>query len=967
MTGHEEVFYMIKRNRINFHPVKLIIMIAIVVIVTIFTIWNNIRISQNLADTAKLISYKSIGKLTTTMEVNMRTGLRNHEKNIAAICNILSHMKTDENRINSINDFSITMPDVTYGLVDMSGYMHITGSSNTVNVKDEEFFKKCAYGGATTVTTVANTKLPGENNVKIAVAKPLILYGDNKISYIVCGFIDPETMVSSYEFDTGIIQILLTDSSGSVLACTHYSNQYKNLTSLKDLITNPDMAKQLAPIDKHSPDNVYSFTEDNIIRYIYHTPNVFSDWSLYTSVVINPVYKDTRYDSTFLACFNIFFVIVIMVVIFVYTIPLTREAGRQRVAETESMMLAKISHELKTPLNTIMGVGEILAKSNLTNGQLREVSYINEAGNNMLAMINDILDMSKIEAGKFKLAEEEYEFESIIYDLTTIASVRLNHKPVELITDVSPTLPRYMIGDMQRVRQLLSNIVTNAVKYTHKGYIIITIDCEFMSQASINLIVSVKDTGIGMTKDNIDHLFDSYVRFDTKNNSKVEGSGLGMTIAKQFVKLMHGDISVTSEYGEGSEFKVTIRQRIAKKEAIVPKYMPSDPLKKILILESSPVYREYYSKCLDRAGVEYKIAGDNFEFSNHLTKEDYDYVIADHSVISMLKEEGALSAETRLITLTYSHNELIEEEHTIFAPLFSLRIYSYLSGAKKRQTKKYDIGKSFFIHTMPNKRVLIVDDNEMNLQVAAAVMKPYKMHIDCADSGEKALQMIQAADYDLVFMDHMMPGMDGEETLNAIRKLKGEKYRKLPVIVLTANASRDARDIFIRMGFQDFIPKPLEIRALNSKLQKWLKPSQSSPIVEYKVDDEAENAKSDHDKNIYAVEASGDIDVKEGINRIGSISIYIKTLKNFYNTIGKKRKTIKNAFPSDMKTFVVEVHGLKGLAAMVSANKLARLSLDLENKGKANDISGISSVLEDYLEYLATFEELLKEMIDRYS
>ncbi len=953
---------MIKQHKLNFHPVRLIIMIITVTIITIFTIWNNVRISNNLANSAKLISYKSIGKLTSTIANNMSAGIRNHENNISAVTNILSHVKTDESRIDYINDFSITSPDITYGIADMSGNMHITGSSTAIDVKNENFFTQCAYQGKSVTTTTGI--LSRDNEPKIVISKPLTLFGSNKISAVVCGFISPESVINSYEFDTSIIQVLLIDKQNNVLACTNYSNEYKNLTSLQDLITNHDLYGQLTPVDKSSPDNVYSYTEHNIIRYIYHTYNVFSDWSLYTSVVINPVYKDTRYDGAFLTFFNILFILVVMISILIYVVPISREARSQRVAESESMMLAKLSHELKTPLNTIMGVSEILSKSDLKNGQLREVSYISEAGNNMLAMINDILDMSKIEAGKFKLVEEEYEFESIIYDLTTIASVRLHNKPVEFITYVSPQVPRYMIGDLLRVRQLLSNIVTNAVKYTHKGYILITIDCEPINQASLNLIVSVKDTGIGISKDNIDHLFDSYSRFDSKKNSKVEGTGLGMTIVKQFVDLMHGNITVSSEYGKGSEFTVKIMQRMAKTEPLIPKYEPEKPYKNILILEHSPILKKYYSRCLDQAHVRYTIASDNYEFSSKLSEGTYDFILADHATTSMLSEEGNVPENTKVITLVYNHTELIDEEQTIFVPLFSLHIYSYLCKNKKRYGKNYNIGKAFFIHTMPDKRVLIVDDNDMNLQVAAAVMKPYKMHVDCAESGEKALEMIQAADYDLVFMDHMMPGMDGEETLRAIRKLKDHKYKTLPVIVLTANASRGAKEVFIKMGFQDFIPKPLEMRSLNSKLLKWLKPSKDSPIVEYRVTDEDGD---DECNNVKLPEDCSEIDFNEGLNRIGSMPIYIKTLKNFYTTIGQKQETIKNAFPDDMKTFVIEVHGLKGVAAIVSANKLAKLSLKLETMGKENDVAGITPLLDGYFEYLNKVKQCTKELIDKYS
>ncbi len=960
---------MIKQHKLNFHPVRLSIMILTVLVITVFTIWNNIRISNNMTNSAKLISYKSIGKLTSTISRNMSSGIKIHDSTLTSIINVLVHVKDPQNRINYINDFSMTTPDITYGIVDMSGNMQIIGHDTPVNVANEDFFKKSAYEKKS-VTTTTSIMASNQYSINIVIAKPIITSGSDEVSSVICGFINPSAIVNSYEFDTGIIQVLLTTPDNSILSYTKYSPELeKKLTPLYDLVTDPEFSEKLISVSEDTADAVYSYEENNVIRYIYHTPNVFSDWSLYTSVIVNPVYTDTSYYSLYLTLSNILFIIVVMVAILIYIVPVSKEARSQRVAESESMMLAKLSHELKTPLNTIMGVSEILSKSNLKNGQLREVSYISEAGNNLLAMINDILDMSKIEAGKLKLVEEEYEFESIIYDLTTIASVRLNNKPVEFITKISPHVPRYMIGDMLRVRQLLSNIVTNAVKYTHQGYIMITIDCEFINQASFNLIVSVKDTGIGITQDNIDHLFDSYSRFDSKKNSKIEGTGLGMTIVKQFVDLMHGTISVKSEYGKGSEFTVKIMQRMAKTEPLIPKYEPKKPYKNMLILEPSPILKKYYSDCLDQTQVQYTITADNYEFSRLLTAGSYDLILADHATTSMLTEEGAIPDDTHIITLVYNHTELIDEDYTVFVPLFSLQIYSYLSKNKKRYAKNYNIGKSFFIHPMPDKHVLIVDDNDMNLQVAAAVMRPYKMQIDCAESGEKALEMVQNTDYDIIFMDHMMPGMDGEETLHAIRKLKGHKYKTIPVIVLTANASRGAKDVFIRMGFQDFLPKPLEIRSLNNKLIKWLKPPQNSPVIEYRVTDEDS---PDADNNIinkdsFDEEDCGEIDFKEGIARIGSMPIYVKTLKNFYKTIQKKPETIKNAFPDDMKTFVIEVHGLKGVAATVSANKLARLSLDLENKGKANDIDGIAPLLDDYFSYMQQIEECVKKFIEKYS
>ncbi len=323
----------------------------------------------------------------------------------------------------------------------------------------------------------------------------------------------------------------------------------------------------------------------------------------------------------------------------------------------------------------------------------------------------------------------------------------------------------------------------------------------------------------------------------------------------------------------------------------------------------------------------------------------------------MLSDENAFD-KSQLITLAYDHAGTINDDNTLFVPLFPIQINSYLC-RDIRSLKSHNSHQSFLIHPMPDKHILIVDDNDMNLQVATGIMKPYKMKMDCAESGSKAIEMIKNNDYDLVFMDHMMPGMDGEETLHAIRKLKGDSYKTLPVIVLTANASQGAKEMFIDMGFQDFIPKPLEMRTLHNKLTKWLKPDMHSDAVEYRAV-ETDDYESDDTAN-------EDIDFKEGLSRIGSMPIYLKTLKNFSNTIPKKHDIIRQSFPDDMKTFVIEVHGLKGLAATVSANKLAAYSLKLENMGKDNDIEGIKPLLDEYYEYMLKVRDVTEELLAKYS
>lgn len=358
--------------------------------------------------------------------------------------------------------------------------------------------------------------------------------------------------------------------------------------------------------------------------------------------------------------------------------------------------------------------------------------------------------------------------------------------------------------------------------------------------------------------------------------------------------------------------------------------------------------------------VTYDITDDNYKFSKMFNEEKYDFVLADTETIMMMRSEfsNKEADSIHFISLVHNNSSTLKDGDTLYVPLFPLQLYSYLNG-HKRPEHNYSLGQSFIIHPMPEKHILVVDDNYMNLQVATGIMEPYQMQIDCAESGKKAIKLVQEKAYDLVFMDHMMPDLDGEETMKIIRKLNSFNCQTMPIIVLTANASAGAHEMFIEMGFQDFIPKPLEIRTLHTLLYKWLKPENTEEEVEYmpKVEEiEEEN-----------YEDSGLIDFKEGLARIGSMPIYLKTLRNFCDTIPKKKEIIAKSFPTDIKTFVIEVHGLKGVAAIVSANELTNQSLELEMMGKSENIKGIEPLLDDYYDYMMEVKMCAERFIEDHT
>lgn len=380
----------------------------------------------------------------------------------------------------------------------------------------------------------------------------------------------------------------------------------------------------------------------------------------------------------------------------------------------KSDFLANMSHEIRTPMNAIIGMSDILLQNKeLDEATKEQVSNIRIAGRNLLEIINDILDLSKIESGKYEIICDEYDTASFFNDIRKIIQIRTDEKGLLFEVDIDKKLPAKLYGDSLRIRQIMMNLLGNAVKFTNEGYV------RFSASWCNNQIVYViEDSGIGIKPENIEEIFDSFTQVDTRKNRDIQGTGLGLAISRKLAHIMDGDIKVSSEYGKGSRFTITIPQ------------MP-----------------------IDNTGE------------------------LGQAVAKALKEN----------TL---QNNLQDE--------------------------------NFEIIKRPDKIILVVDDNSLNLNVAKGLLEPYGVEVDVATNGKRAIRMVQNKHYDLVFMDHMMPEMDGVDTTLNIRSLEGEEYQKLTIVALTANAVADAKAFFLENGMQDFLAKPIERKELDRIINKWL-------------------------------------------------------------------------------------------------------------------------------------------------
>ena len=522
-------------------------------------------------------------------------------------------------------------------------------------------------------------------------------------------------------------------------------------------------------------------------------------------------------------------------------------------SQAKSKFLANMSHEIRTPMNAILGVTEIqLQKSNLDNDMKEALEKIYISGDMLLGIINDILDLSKIEAGKMELLPDRYEIASLISDTAQLNIMRIGSKEIEFEIFADEDMPEYMFGDELRIKQILNNILSNAFKYTDKGIVKMSVHAEtdIENPERVVLVVAISDTGQGMSKEQVDKLFEEYSQFNLMANRSTEGTGLGMTIANNLIRMMDGKIFVESEPGVGSTFTVHLPQGKSGEK----------PLRK--------------------------------ETADNLRK---------------------------------------------------------FRASNRTQMKRVQITRE----PMPYGKVLVVDDVETNIYVAKGLLAPYELQIDSADSGFAAIDKIKKGKvYDIVFMDHMMPQMDGIETTKRLREMG---YTE-PIVALTANALAGQSNVFLGNGFDDFISKPIDLRQINLVLNKLVRDKQPPDVIEEarrRVAEKAENAATAD------IKSQTEADYDDFSDYLKSSGIYERVYKDFARSQKNIMPEIMSAFEAnDFKTAHRLAHTLKGLAGLIGETKLVLISGKVEAAFYKGDVptelfDDLNNEVEDVLARIA--------------
>lgn len=644
----------------------------------------------------------------------------------------------------------------------------------------------------------------------------------------------------------------------------------------------------------------------------------------------------------------------------------------ERVANMKTDFLANMSHEIRTPMNAVIGMAEMALRENLPPAARDYIAQIKSSGNALLSIINDILDFSKIESGKMDLVLEDYDPLSVMHDLASVLMTRIQDKDVDLIGTINPDMPIGLYGDILRIRQIIINIANNAIKFTQHGHVWVDVDFEKVSDDMANIFIAVHDTGIGIKKEDIGKLFDSFQQLDSKRNRNIEGTGLGLAITARLLGLMNGTIRVSSVYGEGSTFSIMIPQKITNWE---PSITVNDKENKAVIgyWKGIDGTKQFYDS-LDRFGIDsYELetldSMQELESANEAKLKDKDIFLftTDKIYENEMQEFVTSHPEIQFIVVCDFYSKIEGGQANvrfIKKPFSNLGIATALNN---EESLRNDEGSLEFDFIAPDAKILIVDDNDINLIVAEGLLEPLKMNITKANSGKKALSYLDEESFDIVFMDHMMPELDGVEVTHIIRRMHPE-LKDMPIIALTANAVGEAKKMFLEEGMNDFVAKPIEVRNLISKIRQWL------PKEMIKKHGSVEEINASVDKSnsasvLSGVRFLGDLDVAAALAMIGSEKLYLTILEKYYSAIATKADLIKKLeVADDISSYTIEVHALKSASRQIGATALSEMAAELEAYGHAGNADAIhektDALIEKYLGYIDVFKPLFEKKKD---
>ncbi|MGD8755495.1 MAG: PAS domain S-box protein [Desulfobacterales bacterium] len=638
--------------------------------------------------------------------------------------------------------------------------------------------------------------------------------------------------------------------------------------------------------------------------------------------------------------------------------------------------LANMSHEIRTPMNAVIGMAHLALKTDLSPKQRDYLKKIQSSANALLGIINDILDFSKIEAGKMDIESVDFNLEDVMDNLANLVTVKAQVKEeLEVLFNVNWEVPRFLVGDPLRLGQVLINLANNAVKFTDSGEIVVSTELLKRNEDRVTLKFSVRDTGIGLTEEQTGKLFQSFTQADTSTTRKYGGTGLGLAISKKLVNMMGGEIGVESQYGQGTTFSFTVNLGLGK-ERVRKRFAPSMDLRnmKVLVVDDNVTSREILKDMLESFTFEVIVAASGPEGITEIENADkdnpFELVIMDWKMPEMdgieaarqIKNHPGLTKTPAIILVTaYGREEIMQQADRVgldgflikpVSPsvLFDATMQAFGQAAPEdSRAGRRDQKAAEVLKHIRGAHVLIVEDNEINQQVASEILQGAGLNVSLANNGQEAVTAIQRNAYDAVLMDVQMPVMDGYTATKTIRKWEGGVRNKdkapIPIIAMTAHAMAGDAEKSIAAGMSDHITKPIDPEQLFATLQKWIQPHENRGVVEQQEPPAVTESPAETVPEAEGLpESLPGFDLADGLKRLqGNKKLYRKLLLDLSRKYAGIADDIQQALEArDFEQAHSRVHNLKGLAGNLAATDLHSAAVELEKGVKGGLQQGFS-------------------------